>query len=106
MINEKPADYLLENMDAANIDLKSHNPEFYKKELKGNLEAVKSFIRKAASKIHVEITTLVIPGINDSEEEIMKTADFIASIDKNIPFIFHVITLHINIQFRLLLLTW
>ena len=86
MINNKPADYLLENIDAANIDLKSHNPDFYKNELKGNLETVKNFILKAASKIHVEITTLVIPGKNDSDEEIMKNADFIASISKNIPY--------------------
>ncbi len=56
------------------------------KKLKGNLDTVKTFIKKAALKIHVEITTLVIPGINDSEEEITEIADFIASIDKNIPF--------------------
>ena len=86
MINEEPADYLLENIDAANIDLKSNNTEFYRKELNGDLETVKNFIMKAASKIHVEITTLVIPGKNDSEEEIMESASFIASINKNIPY--------------------
>ena len=85
-INDDASDYLLENMDEANIDLKSHNPEFYRRELKGALDTVKIFIEKAASKIHIEVTTLVIPGKNDSENEIMKTVDFLASITQNIPY--------------------
>lgn len=84
-INPEPADYLLENIDAANIDLKSFNPDFYSSELKGNLDAVREFIKKAYKKIHIEITTLVIPGKNDSEEEITEIAQFIASLDKKIP---------------------
>ena len=86
MINNEPADYLLKYIDAANIDLKSFNPDFYRKELNGDFETVKTFIRKASKKIHVEITTLVIPGKNDSEEEIMEIASFIASVNKNIPY--------------------
>ncbi len=86
MINDEPADYILENLDAANIDLKSFNSDFYKSELFGDLETVKNFIKKASSKIHMEITTLVIPGKNDSKEEILEIASFIASISKNIPY--------------------
>ena len=86
MINEGPADFLLKNIDAANIDLKSHNPDFYRNELKGDLDTVKNFIEKAASKIHVEVTTLVIPGRNDSEKEIMENAKFLASININTPY--------------------
>ena len=86
LINGEPADTVLEYTDAANIDLKSFNSDFYRKELKGDLEAVKNFIKKASEKIHVEITTLVIPGKNDTKEEIMEISSFIASINKNIPY--------------------
>ncbi len=85
-INEGPADDILEYTDAANIDLKSFNPDFYRKELKGGLDEVKLFIKKASSSIHVEITTLVIPGKNDSAEEISEMASFISSLDRNIPY--------------------
>jgi len=85
-INPVPAEYILENIDAVNIDLKSFSSDFYKKELKGKLEPVKEFIRYAARKTHVEVTTLVIPGKNDSDTEIRSIAAFLASINKSIPF--------------------
>lgn len=84
-VNPGPGKEILEVMDAANIDLKSFNPEFYTEELGGKLEPVLDFIRIAAEKIHIEITTLVIPGKNDSGEEIAQIADFIATLDKRIP---------------------
>ena len=73
-------------LDAANIDLKSFNPEYYKKELKGNLEYVLDTIKKMYEKgIWIEITTLLIEGINDSEEELNQMAKFISSISVDIP---------------------
>ena len=73
-------------VDAMNIDLKSFNKEYYKKELKGNLELVLNTIKRAYEKgIWIEITTLVIEGINDSNDELHKMAKFIAGIDVNIP---------------------
>lgn len=84
-LNKEPANELLEYTDAANVDLKSFNPEFYKKEIGGNLEPVLEFIRIAAEKTSLEITTLVIPGKNDSKEEMREIASFIASIDNTIP---------------------
>jgi pyruvate formate lyase activating enzyme len=84
-LNEEPARALLPLIDAANIDLKSFNPGFYRRELGGKLESVTSFIAIAAPLIHVEITTLVIPGKTDAPEEIDEIARFIGSIDSRIP---------------------
>jgi len=85
-LNPEPAEEIFNYIEAANIDLKSMNPDFYKKEIKGNLEPVKETIKIASKKAHVEITTLVIPGKNDSVKEMEQTAEFIASVDENIPF--------------------
>ena len=82
--NEEPMKELFPYIDAFNIDLKGFTDEFYKK-IGGNLETVKNFIALASNYSHVEITTLIIPGENDSEEEMRELSDFIASIDSNIP---------------------
>ncbi|MGI6214478.1 MAG: AmmeMemoRadiSam system radical SAM enzyme [Christensenellales bacterium] len=74
-------DQILPFMDAMNIDLKSFRPETYSKILGGDLELVKNFIRKSAAVCHVEITTLVVPGLNDNEKEISDMVDFIASLN-------------------------
>ena len=83
-INREPLEALLPLMDAMNIDLKGFTQGFYKK-LGGDLEAVKGTIALACQHCHVEITTLVIPGENDSEEEIAALAKWIASLDPEIP---------------------
>ncbi len=85
-LNKKPAEELLEYVDAANIDLKSFSKDFYSEELGGNLETVKEFIKTAYRKCFIEITTLVIPGKNDSSDEIEGIARFIAGIDPSIPY--------------------
>lgn len=73
-------------IDAANIDLKSFSDEFYKKICGGRLQPVLEAIRLMhQAGIWVEITTLVVPGQNDSPDELDKLAKFIASVDKNIP---------------------
>lgn len=75
---------LLPYIDAMNIDLKGFNQEYYRK-LGGELETVKTFIARAAEKCHVELTTLIVPGENDREEEMAEEARWIASVDKDIP---------------------
>ena len=84
-INPQPADELLEVLDAANIDFKSIRPEFYREIVGGRVEPVMAFIKKAAQKIHLELTTLVIPGYTDSHEEIAEIAKFIAEQHPDIP---------------------
>lgn len=83
-INEKPLKALLPYIHAFNIDLKGFSTEFYKK-VGGDLEVVKNTITIAAEKSHVEVTTLVIPGENDKDEEIRRLSQWLASVDKAIP---------------------
>jgi pyruvate formate lyase activating enzyme len=84
-INPEPAEELLAVLDAANIDLKSFNPEFYRKEIGGDLEQVKRFLTQARGRIALEVTTLVIPARNDGPQEMEAIASFLASLDPDIP---------------------
>ncbi len=83
-ICEKPLKDLLPYIDAFNIDLKGYTSEYYK-ELRGDLDTVKKSIEIAASKCHVEVTTLIVPGKNDREEEIDEMSRWLGSISPNIP---------------------
>ena len=75
---------LLPWIDAMNIDLKGFTEAYYRK-LGGDLETVKCFIARAAQDCHVELTTLIVPGENDSLEEMKREAQWIASVDPEIP---------------------
>lgn len=81
---QDPMKELLPLIDAVNIDLKGYTTEFYKK-LGGDLEIVKNFIKLAAKYCHVEITTLIIPGENDGENEMRELSGFISSVSSDIP---------------------
>lgn len=70
--------------DAMNIDLKGFSKGYYRK-LGGDLETVKQFIRLASKECHVELTTLIVPGENDSRKEMEAEAAWIASVDPGIP---------------------
>ena len=73
-------------VDACNVDLKSFKSEYYKKTLKGKLEDVLDTIKRLnKANIWQEITTLIVPNDNDSEEELRDIAKFIASVDTSIP---------------------
>ncbi len=82
----EPFTRLCQMVDAMNIDLKAFNKTFYKEECSGGLEAVKRNIEIAVkSGIHVELTNLVITGLNDDETEFLQMVDWIASLGKDIP---------------------
>ena len=83
-INRGPFEKILPYIDAFNIDLKGSDL-FYKDKLGGDFETVKQNIRSAAAQCHVEVTTLVIPGENDADEEIEDEVKFLAGIDPEIP---------------------
>jgi len=84
--NAQAAEKILEFTDAANIDLKSFNEETYRKCLKGDLKTVLDFIKLAYKmSVHIEITTLVVPGLNDSTDELDAAAQFITDVDSKIP---------------------
>ena len=64
-INPDPFEELLPYIDAMNIDVKSMDPEFYRKICKSKLEPVLATVRRAKRDCHVEITNLLIPTLND-----------------------------------------
>ncbi|MEK6692418.1 MAG: AmmeMemoRadiSam system radical SAM enzyme [Nitrospirota bacterium] len=73
-------------LDANNIDLKSFRDEHYRKVCGGKLQPVLDTIRlMKESGVWVEVTTLIIPTYNDSEEELRNIAEFIKSVSIDIP---------------------
>ena len=82
-VNREPWERIFPKIDAANIDLKSFNPAFYR-EIGGSLEDVLRSIEIAAKRCHVEVTTLVIPQKNDSAEEMHSLSKWLAGIDPDI----------------------
>lgn len=84
-VSPKPLKELLPYIDAMNIDLKSFRDDFYRKICGGCLEPVKSTIETAAGLCHVEITTLIIPGLNDSAEEMEELSSWLSSVSPEIP---------------------
>lgn len=76
---------ILPYIDAMNVDLKCFNSDTYKNVLGGDFEMTKLFIREASKKAHVELTTLIVPSINDSADEMREEVEWIAHINKEIP---------------------
>lgn len=83
-IAEAPWRELLPLLDAVNIDLKGFTQNWYRR-LGGDLEMVKRSIALAAPVCHVEVTTLVVPGENDSEAEMRALSAWLASVSPEIP---------------------
>jgi len=85
-------------LDAANVDLKFFKDSSYQKICAASLQPVLDSIKFMKELgIWVEVTTLVVPQENDSEEELSGIAEFIASVDKNMPW--HVSRFHPNYKF-------
>lgn len=80
IIEENYLDNLLPFLDAANIDIKGFSEEFYQKYTGGKLEWVLNTVKRLAGKVHTELTTLVIPGLNDSPQEIQSLAHWLAGL--------------------------
>ena len=79
-------DLIAKNLDAANVDLKGATEEYYRTVCKGRLEPVLESIRALFSAgVWLEITTLLIPGLNDDDESLGFISEFIASVDARIP---------------------
>jgi len=73
-------------LDAVNVDLKSFSEDTYKEKIGGKLKPILNNIALMKKLgIWVEVTTLIIPGINDSIDELKNIAEFLAGIDENIP---------------------
>ena len=71
---------LIPYIDAMNIDLKCFDPEIYSKVLGGSLKMTMEFIEEAIKHAHVELTCLIVPGLNDSPDMMREMAGWIASL--------------------------
>lgn len=91
--SEETFDYIKDYIDAINIDLKSFSNDFYRKICNAKigpvLENIKRFFQQG---IETEVTTLVIPGINDSNNELRNIAQFLAEISTDLPW--HISAFH------------
>lgn len=84
-ISSGPLEELLPFLDAANIDLKAFRDETYRELFGGTLEPVRRTIEKMAGRIHLEVTSVIIPDYNDSEKEMEEEAQWLASVSPDIP---------------------
>jgi len=84
-INPEPFAALLPYIDAVNIDLKFFNNNSYRRLCGAGLNGVLAAVETAARHCHLEVTTLMITGENDSEEEIVATAKYLSEISPDIP---------------------
>lgn len=76
-VNLEPLEEMLPFIDAMNIDLKSIDEEFYRKICKGKLKPVLEVIKRSVKACHVELTSLIIPTLNDSEDSLTRLVDWI-----------------------------
>lgn len=84
-VQAEPLAELIPFIDAVNIDLKAYTDGFYQNLCGGTLNPVLDAIRYCVNRTHVEITTLIIPGHNDTIEEIGTIASFLSSLSPYIP---------------------
>lgn len=75
---------VIDFIDAMNVDLKGFSEEYYRW-VGGDLKTVKDFIERAVRSCHVEVTTLIVPGRNDSEEEMLMLSEWLSGLDPEIP---------------------
>lgn len=80
--SKKVLDEIKPYIDAMNIDLKSFSAEFYKDLIGGDIQMTKDFIACAVESCHVELTTLIIPEENDSEEEMKELSVWVSGLEK------------------------
>jgi len=87
-INPSPLEEIIGFIDAFNIDLKAFDEGFYKKITGSELEPVKQALKQISeSGRHLEVTTLVIPGMNDDENDMRLQTEWMAGeLGRNVPF--------------------
>jgi pyruvate formate lyase activating enzyme len=84
-------------IDAMNIDLKGFSDHYYEDILKGNRKMVMDFIEEAVKYCHVELTTLIVPGENDTQEEMKQLSEWVSKLkDKDGNTIGKDIVLHVS----------
>ena len=85
-MSEEALDFIAPYLDAANVDLKGMSNKFYHELCEARLEPVLENIQTMHEKgIHLEVTNLIIPGYNDSEEDLKALVKFVADVGVEIP---------------------
>lgn len=98
-LSRKAISWLSPYLDAANIDLKFFKEESYQRICLAKLGPVLDSIRLLnAAGVWIEVTTLIIPGENDTPEELTAIAKFVASVNKDIPW--HISRFHADYNFK------
>lgn len=92
IIEEKYLEDIIPYIDAVNIDIKGFTEDFYLRHTGGKLKWVLDTVERLAGRVHMEITTLVIPTLNDSPEEIESLACWLA--DLKVPLAWHLSRYH------------
>lgn len=81
-VTQEICEKVSEHIDAMNIDLKGFTDEYYEKVLGGSRQMVMDFITTAAKTSHMEVTTLIVPGYNDTEDEMKRISSWIAQLNE------------------------
>ncbi len=99
-MSEEMLEMLVPFLDGINVDLKGFTEAFYRDQCQARLEPVKRNIRTIAQEtdVEIEVTTLLIPGLNDSEEELRAMASWLAEVDHEMPW--HISAFHPDYQMR------
>ena len=84
-IAREPLAELLPYIDAFNIDIKAFNSEFYRRLCGGTKGAVLQTVTQIYKRSHIELTYLLIPGLNDHQSEICRFVEWVAGLDPGIP---------------------
>jgi pyruvate formate lyase activating enzyme len=97
-LSQAALDMIEPYLDGINVDLKAFSEDFYREQCEAQLEPVKRNIAYMAQEtdIWVEVTTLLIPGLNDSDEELQAMAAWLAEVDPEMPW--HVSAFHPDYQ--------
>lgn len=83
---QETLDRLVDYVDAVNVDIKSMDDEFYHKICKASLEPVLNSVEYYyRNDVHIEVTNLLIPGLNDSNDDIRSLVTYIRSLSNYIP---------------------
>lgn len=84
-MSQEPLRELLQYTNALNIDVKGFSESYYRDICGGTLRDVQRTVETAAAKAHVEVTTLIVPGYNDSIDEIKRLAHWLSEINPSMP---------------------
>ena len=85
IIEPEPLEELLPLIDAMNVDIKSMDDDFYKRLCGGRAMPPRATVERAITQCHVEITNLLIPGENDSDDQIQALVNWAASLSPDLP---------------------